>query len=55
MIEPKKIMEAAYCIDTGCSLKDVLSDEEIEQAVLMLADVLLCTGEPMFNPEGAVE
>lgn len=51
MNDPKKIMKAAYYIDMGLSLKDALSDEEISQAVSMLADVLLCTGEPPFDPE----
>lgn len=50
MIDPKKIMQAAYYIDTGCSLKDVLSDYEIEQAILVLADVLFSMGEPQFDP-----
>ena len=34
-----KVMKAAYFLDTGCPIKDVLTDEEIDLAISMLADV----------------
>ncbi len=46
-----KVMTAAYYLDTGCPIKDVLTDEEIDLAISMLADVLLVTGTPAFDPE----
>ena len=49
IVEPNKVMKAAHYLITGCSLKDALSDEEIEAVVLMLADVLLLTGTPRYN------
>lgn len=51
VIKHDKIMKAAFYIINGCSLKDVLNDEEIEQAILILADIYYCTGIPNFNPD----
>lgn len=40
----EKVVYAALENQKGCSLKDFMSDEEIEQAIQMLADVLMVTG-----------
>jgi len=44
MTREEKIVRASLETQKGCSLKDFLSDEEIEEAIHMLADVLVVTG-----------
>jgi hypothetical protein len=44
MNREEKILDAVRQMQKGCSLKDFLTDAEIEEAVSMLADVLMCTG-----------
>lgn len=39
----EKVMTAASEMMRGCPLKDFLTDEEIEAAIRMLADVLITT------------
>jgi hypothetical protein len=39
-----KVVRASLETQKGCSLKDFLSDEEIEDAIHMLADILVITG-----------
>ena len=50
MTREEKIVNAALQVQAGCSLKDFLDDEEIEEAVCMLADVLIAIGVSM-EPE----
>lgn len=40
----QKIVWAYLAIEDGYPLKDVLDEEEIEQAISMLADILTITG-----------
>lgn len=47
----QKIMYASLQVDKGCSLKDFLEDWEIEEAVRMLADVLVVTGNKLPEEE----
>ena len=39
-----KIVNAVVQVENGCSLKDFLSDDEIVDAIVMLADILVVTG-----------
>ena len=50
MTKEEKIVNAALQVQAGCSLKDFLDDYEIEEAVCMLADVLIAIGVSM-EPE----
>jgi hypothetical protein len=38
-------------VQAGCSLKDFLDDDEIEEAISMLADVLIATGVRLDHEE----
>mgnify|MGYP000499898061 CR=1 FL=1 len=51
IVEPTKIMEAAHFIMNGMPLKDILNQDEVETAILMLADVLLLTGTPRYEED----
>lgn len=45
MIEvQQKIVNAVLQMQKGCPIKDFLSDEEVESALEMLADILVVTG-----------
>lgn len=44
MTREEKIVYAGYNVTNGCSLKDFLTDSEIEEAIAMLADILVATG-----------
>jgi hypothetical protein len=39
-----KVVNAMVQVEKGCSLKDFLDDEEIIEALAMLADILVITG-----------
>ena len=41
---PEKVIYAVLQEQRGCSLKDFLTDQEIVEALSMLADILVCTG-----------
>ena len=41
---PTKVVNAMVQVENGCPLKDFLSDEEIVEALGMLADILVVTG-----------
>jgi hypothetical protein len=47
----EKVVNAAWQNQMGSSLKDFLSDAEIEQAVQMLADILVATGVQLQEEE----
>jgi hypothetical protein len=51
MTREEKIVDAVRQMQKGCSLKDFLTDAEIEEAVSMLADVLVCTGVELVEDE----
>ena len=51
IIEPLLVMKAAHYIQEGIPLKDVMTAEEVETAILMLSDVLLLTGFPRYDPD----
>jgi len=40
----EKVVNAVLQEQKGCSIKDFLTDEEIIEALSMLADILICTG-----------
>lgn len=45
------VMKAnAYC-DSGIPLKDVMRDDQVQQALSMLADILYVTGTPLYTGE----
>lgn len=44
MTREERIIYAAYNVAKGCSLKDFMTDAEIEEAISLLADVLIATG-----------
>lgn len=43
-----KIMKAAYYLLEGIPLKDAMDQNEVNEAILMLADILHITGIPMY-------
>jgi hypothetical protein len=44
MTKEEKIVDAVRQMQKGCPLKDFLTDAEIEEAMSMLADILIVTG-----------
>ena len=38
----RKVMKASLYIDNGDPVKDVLNDDEIEQAIKRLSDIYVC-------------
>jgi len=44
MTREEKIVDAVRQMQKGCPLKDFLTDVEIEEAMSMLADILIVTG-----------
>jgi len=52
MTKEEKIVNAALQVQAGCSLKDFLDDAEIEEAISMLADVLIATGVRLDTENG---
>ena len=47
----EKIVYAVLQEQEGCSIKDFLTNAEISEALAMLADVLICTGTPIWGGE----
>ena len=48
-MEAEKVMKAAYYIDNGWPLKDVLNDSEIDEAIMWLADLLHASGVAIYT------
>lgn len=46
-----KIMKAAYYVLEGIPLKDILDQGEVEEAILMLADILHIAGIPAYKED----
>jgi hypothetical protein len=44
MTTEEKIVDAVRQMQKGCPLKDFLTDSQIEEAVTMLADILIVAG-----------
>ena len=51
MTREEKIVHAVWQMQEGRPLKDFLTDAEIDEAVSMLADVLVCTGVRLVEDE----
>lgn len=49
MNREEKIVWAVRQTENGCPLRDFLTDIEIEEAISMLADVLMCVGVPLLE------
>jgi hypothetical protein len=52
MTKEEKIVDAALQLQQGNPLKDFLDDAEIEEAISMLADVLIATGVRLDTENG---
>ena len=46
-----KIMKATYYLLEGVPVKDVMDQGEVEEAILMLADILHIAGIPLYSEE----
>jgi hypothetical protein len=47
----KLVMKASDYINEGIPLKDVMSEDEVAQAINVLADIYYVTGTPHYNGE----
>ena len=47
----KLVMKASDYINSGIPLKDVMSDDEVAQAINVLADIYYVTGTPHHKGE----